>query len=258
MPMFEDKPKEFFSLFPTGGLSQWSEYWAVILAYVVGSIPAQEIYQRVFSAKSERAAVNGVYLSAILIVVISSIPLIIALGAATLHPELMEDDHGQNIIPSMVSLYSSVPIQILFYGALISAILSTSSGAMLAPATIIGENLIKPYYPAMSDKKLLLFTRLSVILVAAVSCYFAYSDANIVGLVVASISLLLVCVFAPFTFGLFWKRSSVFGAWCAIVFGSLTWFLCYIFETQIDPTIYGTPASCLAMIIGSLMKPDKG
>lgn len=77
------------------------------------------------------------------------------------------------------------------------------------------------------------------------------------GLVVASVSLLLVCVFAPFAFGLFWKKSSVFGAWSAIVVGGLTWFACWILETTLDATIYGTLASCLAMIIGSVARPDR-
>ncbi|MFY0651698.1 MAG: sodium:solute symporter family protein [Cyclobacteriaceae bacterium] len=255
IPLFDNKPDQFYSIFPNGGVAEWSEYLAILLAYVIGTIPAQEIYQRAFSAKSERAAINGVYLGALLLVIIPIVPLIIALGAAMLYPELM-GNNGQNIIPDMVSLHASMPVQVLFYGALISAILSTSSGAMLAPATIVGENLIRPYYPAMTDKKLLLYTRLSVILVAAVSCYFAYSDADIVGLVVASISLLLVCVFAPFTFGLFWKKSSIFGAWCAIIIGGLTWLVCFLMSTEIDPTLYGTPASCLAMVVGSLIKPD--
>jgi SSS family transporter len=255
-PLMENRPASFFSIFPEEGLDNWSEYIAMILAFSVGAIPVQEIYQRVFSARSERAAVNGLYLGGILLMIIPSIPLVIATAAAHLHPDLMGVDHGQNIIPFTVSTMASTPVQILFYGALISAILSTSSGAMLAPATVIGENLIKPYYPKMKDKTLLLWTRLSVILVAVISCYFAISDANIVGLVVASLSLILVCVFAPFTFGLFWKRASVFGAWSAIIVGGLTWFIGYILDTQIDPTIYGTPASCIAMIIGSLIRPD--
>lgn len=255
-PIFENKPDSFFSIFPKNNFEAWNEYIAIALAYFIGVLPAQEIYQRVFSAKSEKAAVNGVYLGAVLLTVITSIPLIIALGAETLHPELMEIDGGQNIIPLMVSLHSNIYVQVLFYGALISAILSTSSGAMLAPATIVGENLIRPYYKNLSDKGLLLFTRLSVVFVAGVSCYFAYSDADIVGLVVASLNLLLVCVFAPFTFGLFWKKASLFGAWASIIVGGLTWFIGFLFETAIDPTIYGTPASCLAMIIGSLWKPD--
>jgi len=168
----------------------------------------------------------------------------------------MSDDNGQAIVPSLVSMYSSTPVQVPFYGAMISAILSTSNGAMLAPATIIGENLIKPFIPKLSDQRLLLFTRLSVIVVAVLSCYYAFDDSDIVGLVAASISLILVCVFAPFTFGLLWKRASVFGAWVAIVAGGMTWITCYLLDTIVDPTLYGTPASCVGMIIRSLMKPD--
>jgi len=108
----------------------------------------------------------------------------------------------------------------------------------------------------LTDKKLLLYTRLSVILVAGISCYFAFSDIDIVQLVVASLALLLACVFAPFTFGLFWKKSSVFGAWSSIIAGGSVWFLCYLSETRIDATIYGTIASCIAMIIGSHWRPD--
>jgi Na+/proline symporter len=104
---------------------------------------------------------------------------------------------------------------------------------------------------------LLLYTRLSVILVAAVSCYFALGNIDIVGLVAASLSLILVCLFAPFTFGLFWNKASVVGAWAAVITGGLVWFSCYLYETRIDPTIYGFVLSCLAMVIGSLMYPGK-
>jgi SSS family solute:Na+ symporter len=256
-PLFEDKPKEFFRVLPEAGLENWSEYIALWLAFFIGATPVQEIYQRAFSAKSEKAAVNGVYLSALLLLIIPIIPLIIGMGAVHLHPELMNVDSGQGLIPTMVSTYSSIPIQILFYGALISAILSTSSGAMLAPATIIGENLLRPYLPNLTDKRLLLYTRISVVMVAAVSCIFAFKDSDIISLVVASLSLVLVCIFAPFTFGFFWKKASTTGAWLAIIIGGLTWFFCYIFETRIDPTIYGTPASCFAMIAGSLLFPDQ-
>ena len=255
-PLFADKPASFFSPFPPNGLTHWSEYIATMLAVTIGAIPAQEIYQRVFSAKSQKAAINGAYLAAGLLLVLSAVPMLIGLGAAQLYPGLMAADNGQSIIPAMVSQYANIPLQILFYGALISAILSTSSGAMLAPATIIGENLIKPHFKNFSDKKLLLWTRLSVIVVAAVSCYFAFSDLDIVQLVIASLALLLVCVFAPFTFGLFWKKSSVFGAWSAIVVGGTVWFLCYLWETELDATIYGTLASCAAMVLGSLLRPD--
>lgn len=254
--LFSDKPAYFFSPFPKDGLDNWSEYIATVLAMMVGAIPAQEVYQRAFSAKSKKAAVYGTYLAAILLLFFAAVPMLIALGAAQLYPDLMATDNGQAILPNTVSLYAGVPLQVLFYGALISAILSTSSGAMLAPATIIGENLIKPHLRHFTDKKLLLHTRLSVILVAAISGYFAFSDMDIVQLVVASLALLLACVFAPFTFGLFWNKASAFGAWSAMIMGGSVWLLCYLFETRIDATIFGWIASCLAMILGSLLRPD--
>ena len=257
VPIFENQPIEFFNIFPQGGLDAWSEYIALLLAFVAGAIPVQEIYQRVFSSKNEKTARNGLFLGAVLMIIIPSIPLIIGLGGVYLNPELLSNGNSQDIIPSLVKVMTSVPVQILFYGAMISAILSTSSGAMLAPATIIGENLIKPYTTNLSDKYLLLYTRLSVILVAAISCYFAFDDSDIVGLVAASLSLILVCLFAPFTFGLFWKKASIIGAWSAIIIGGLTWFFCYIYETRIDSTIYGFVISCLSMIIGSILHPDK-
>jgi len=255
--LFKNKPTSFFSILPKNGLSSWSEYIATILALFLGSIPGQEIYQRVFSAKSEKAAVNGLYLAALLIVIIPIIPALIALAATTAHPELMNAAKEQNIIASFVMNYTSIPIQILFYGALISAILSTSSGALLAPATIISENIIRSNRPSISDKRLLSLTRVCVLVIAAFSVYFAFRSANIVALLVASLNLILVCIFAPLTFGLFWKKSSKFGAWCAIIGGGLVWFTCTIIKTTIDPIIFGTPVSCLAMVLGSLGKPDR-
>lgn len=255
-PLFENKPESFFSIFPKSGWENWNEYLAVLAAFTIGAIPVQEIYQRVFSAKSTRAAVQGLFLAGILLLLVPAIPLVLALGSDYLYPYLMEDGQSQNLIPYMVNQISSLPVQILFYGALISAILSTSSGAMLAPATVIGENLIRPYFPGLTDARLLLWTRLSVILVAAISCYFAMSDTDIVSLVVASLSLVMVCLFIPLTFGLFWKKSSLFGAWAAIIGGGVSWFICYLLETPVDATLIGTTVSLIAMITGSLWKPD--
>ncbi|WP_411894913.1 sodium:solute symporter family protein [Winogradskyella sp. A2] len=255
--IFKNQPNEFYHLTPDGGLDEWSDYIALLLAFTAGAIPVQEIYQRVFSAKNERTARHGLFLGAFLMVLIPSIPLIIGLGGVQLYPELLENGNSQDIIPTLVKTMTTIPVQILFYGAMISAILSTSSGAMLAPATVIAENLIKPNVKTLSDKKLLRFTRLSVVLVAIVSCYFAFDNSDIVGLVEASLSLILVCLFAPFTFGLFWNKASVKGAWAAVIFGGLTWFCCYIFETRLDATIYGTVISCFCMVIVSLIYPDK-
>ncbi len=252
MPLMAEQSTDFFRFFPKGDFYQWTDYLALWIALGLGAIPAQEIYQRVFSAKSAKVGQQGVFLSAILLFSICTVPLIIGLAAAKLNPELMGSDHGQNLIPAMVSRHASLPIQMLFFGALISAILSTSSGAMLSPATIIGENILKPFIPGMTGKRLLLWTRLSVVLVAAISCYIAFNQADIHALVIDSVVLLMVCLLAPLTFGLYWKKASVGGAWVAIIVGAVTWYLAERFQTRIDPTVYGTCASFLGMVVGSV------
>ena len=110
--------------------------------------------------------------------------------------------------------------------------------------------------PNITDKRLLLFTRISVILIALISCVFAMSDTNIHGLVVSSAVLIMVCLLAPLTLGLYWKRSSVFGAWMAILAGFFIWLLSDTFDTRVHPTIYGTLASFTGMILGSVFRPD--
>ncbi len=248
-------PKDFYKMLPPPGWYEFTDYLAMWMAFGLGAIPAQEIYQRAFSAKTAASGRRGVLISSVLLFFVSLLPLIIALKGVDMNPSVLNDATGQGLIPSLVIQYTPEPVQILFFGALISAILSTSSGAMLSPATIIGENLIKPRFPSMSDGKLLIWTRISVIGVAVLSCLVAFNDSNIHRLVVASAVLLMVCLLSPLVFGLFWKRASTDGSWAAVVLGGLVWVLCDRFQTRIDPTIWGTLASMTGMMTGSLIGP---
>jgi SSS family transporter len=250
-------PEGFFNLLPEPGFHHWMDYLTLWLVFGIGAIPSQEIYQRLLSARSETASARGTFLSAGMLFGIGAIPLVIALCINQVYPELMLENDGQNMIPAMVSRYTGLPLQIMFFGALISAILSTSSGAMLAPATVIGENLIKPHFKDITDGQLLFFTRLCVVFVAIVSAMMAFFNTSIHGLVVDSVMLYLVCLIVPFALGLHWKRASVKGAWAAVLAGGAVWLLCKSLETRIEPWMFGLAASLAAMIVGSLLTPDE-
>jgi len=255
-PVLAATPDGFFDLLPEPGFYNWVDYIGMWLVFGVGAIPAQEIYQRVLSARSAQAGANGAFLSAGMLFTIGAIPLVIALSINHVYPELALANDGQNMIPAMVSQYTSLPIQIMFFGALISAILSTSSGAMLAPATVIGENLIKPYAKGITDKQLLYFTRLCVVFVAVISATMAFLNTSIHGLVVDSVTLYLVCLLVPFTCGLYWKKASIKGAWTAIIAGGAVWLICASIGTRIEPWMFGLLANLAGMVIGSFLMPD--
>jgi len=246
----------FWQIRPETGWANWMNHLSLWMVFGVGSVPVQEVYQRVLAARDERAAAAGAHIGALLLLVIGALPMVTALVIVALHPELLSGGDGQRLIPEMVRRYMGTPAQVLFFGALISAILSTSSGAMLAPATVIGENLIKPHFPRLSDAQLLRVTRLGVVAVAIVAVIMAWMNESIHGLVVDSATLTLVCVVSPFVLGTFWSGASRRGAWVSILVGLIVWLVCRAVQTTIEPWLIGMLAGWLGMVVGSFAWPD--
>jgi Na+/proline symporter len=45
-----------FQFFPTGGVKKWTFFLAAAITMMLGSIPQQDVFQRVMSANSARTA----------------------------------------------------------------------------------------------------------------------------------------------------------------------------------------------------------
>jgi SSS family solute:Na+ symporter len=250
-------PDDFFRFLPHPGWNHWIEYLAAWMTIGLGSIPQQDIFQRVMSARNANIAVRASIIGGVMYFTIGFMPLIIGLCGRILYPEMLQGD-PQMILPKMVLAHGSLALQILFFGALLSAILSTTSGAMLAPATVIGENLIKPFLKKPTDKLLLQIMRSAVVFVAICSAAMANWNANIYELVGDSSALSLVSLFVPLTAGLFWKRASSVGAIASILAGMVVWiFYEYIQPSELPSLIPGLIASILAMLIGSWFWKDQ-
>ncbi|EQA35789.1 transporter, SSS family [Leptospira inadai serovar Lyme str. 10] len=212
----------FFNFFPPFELKAVLAYIAAWITIGLGSIPQQDIFQRVMSSKSEKVAVYSSYLGAVMYLTVAFLPLLAGYFARKVYPDIAFGD-SQMILPQVVLIHSSLLIQILFFGALLSAILSTASGAILAPATVLGENLIRPLLKDTAEARLLKVLRFSVLLVTAVSTVMALSQTNIYQLVADSSSISLVSLFVPLVSALFWKRSTATGAIFAMFWGTAAW-----------------------------------
>ncbi len=255
--VLDSTPEGFFNFLPEPSLHGLVHYFAAWITIGLGSIPQQDIFQRVMAARSAKTAVAASYLSGFMYLTIAFIPLFIGLCSRILYPEL-EEGSTQMAIPRMVLDHAPVFLQIMFFGALLSAILSTTSGAMLAPATVIGENLVKPFFKNLTDKQLLLTMRLSVVGVALASALMAAMRQNIYELVGESSALSLVSLFVPLAMGLYWKKASKTGALASILAGMAVWILCeWVIGTEIPSLIYGGLASLGGMLLGSWLWPDK-
>lgn len=254
-PILDSAPEGSFQFIPDAKVLDWTNYIGAWIILGLGSIPSQDIYQRVMSSKSEKVAVQSTYLAGTFYVTIGLLPLFIALGAKHLYPEIYLENK-QLLLPEMVLRHSGLHVQILFFGALISAIMSTTSSGLLAPSAIVSENLIRPYFGGkLKDKHFLWILRFNIVSIAIISTIMAQWKSNIYELVAGASILMLVSLFVPLVAGLYWKKASEMGALMSIVFGMIAYMGLSSIEIPIYPHLPALLVSAVMMVVGSVIFP---
>lgn len=253
--VIEAMPEENFRFLPHLDFKEVTSYIAAWCVLGLGSIPSQDVFQRAMSSGSARTAVWSSYIGAILYLTIAMLPLFISLCIKHLYPQELAGD-TQLALPNMVLRHTPLTIQILFFGSLLSAIMSTTSSAILAPAAIFSENLVKPLFGhKFSDKQFLVLTKGAVLLFSIIATVMACMRSNIYELVGESSVLSLVSLFVPMCLGIYWKKASAAGALLSMVLGLITWIIFEVFKTDWPGLVPATIVSAIGMIIGSLIWP---
>jgi SSS family transporter len=224
-----------------------------------GSIPQQDVFQRVTSARSERIAVAGSVLGGGFYFLLAFIPIFLAYSASLIDPgmvaALIDKDH-QQILPRLIIDHTPLPAQILFFGALLSAVMSTASATLLAPSVTFTENVLKKLLRRELDDREFLRTMRIVVAAFAVgvTAFALNSDSTIYEMVVGAYKVTLVAAFVPLAAGLYWRRATAQGALLAIVGGLITWTALEIAAPDglVPPQLAGLLVSIAGMLLGSL------
>jgi SSS family solute:Na+ symporter len=143
----------------------------------------------------------------------------------------------------------------MFFGALLSAILSTASGALLAPTSLFTENVLRPFAPKLTDKQFLLSLRIVLVIFTACALLFALnSKSTMYEMVQNAYNVTLAGAFVPLIAGAYWKRASTQGALLSAIGGVGTWLTMQSFvpDTLVPANLIGLFASALLMLVGSL------
>jgi SSS family transporter len=252
-----------FQLFPSGGTAEWLAFIAGFLTIALGSIPQQDVFQRVTSAKDEDTAVRGTLIGSGVYFVFAFVPMFIAIAALMVEPKLAElfkaDDarEVQRILPDLILNRTPLWAQVLFFGALLSAILSTASGALLAPTSLFTENVIRPFMPGVSDKRFLLMLRVVLVAFTAAALTFALNSKSTMYEMIQNAYKVTLCgAFVPLVAGLYWKRANSLGAALSVFLGLGVWLFAEwssTKETVMPAQISGLIASAAGMLIGGYL-----
>ena len=246
--------------FPTElKLNAWVPFIGGFLTMMLGSIPQQDVFQRMTSAKDENTAVRGSVLGGSIYFLFAFVPMFLAYAATMIDParfgDIIQND-SQLVLPTLILNYTPVFAQVIFFGALLSAIMSCSSATLLAPSVAFSENIIKEIFPDLTDKRFLLVMRVVIVVFACVVLMFALStDSSIFEMVESAYKVTLVAAFIPLACGLYWKRATTQGALFAIMGGLSTWIVCEsLLQSEVWPAqLLGLIASALGMLVGSLI-----
>jgi SSS family solute:Na+ symporter len=249
--------QEYWRFLPEAKFTDMAFFLAAAVTMMLGSIPQQDVFQRVMSAKDADTARKGAVIGGVSYILFAFVPMFIVTAAVVVMGQqaldLAKDDY-QRLLPTFVLTQMPLVMQILFFGALLSAIKSTSSATLLAPSTSFVENILKNLRPGMNDRQQLRAMRWSIVVFAGLVLAYAISMKGkpIYELVSGAYQVTLVGAFVPLVFGLYWKRATTQGAIFSLAAGVSVW---VVFLPQVSTwgeIFPGQLAGLLAALVGML------
>lgn len=270
--------KELFTILPEPTFKAWTFFVASAITMMIGSIPQQDVFQRVMSAKDAPTARNGAVIGGLCYLVFAFVPMFIVVSSLIIMPETAEallKEDKQKVLPTLILNHMPFFAQVLFFGALVSAIKSTSSATLLAPSTSFVENILRHLWPSLDDKHLLRAMRISIFVFACTVLTYSIlvHGLPIYQMVSSAYQVTLVGAFVPLAFGLYWRRATTQGALASIFLGISTWLIFKFvllveveevggqlaaeserkFEEFFPGQLAGLLASMIGMVAGSLL-----
>ena len=251
--------------FPSGNWVEWLAFIAAWMTMMLGSIPQQDVFQRITSAKSARIAIAASVLGGTLYFCFTFVPMFIAYSATLINPAqfngLIETD-SQLVLPTLVMQHTPVFAQAIFFGAVLAAIMACSSATLLAPSVSFSENILRNIFPDVNDRELLRMMRITMVCFACLVLAFALtSESSIFKMVENAYKITLAGAFVPLFFGAYWQRATTQGALAANIGGVSSWLLVETLigeASLVPPQLIGLGVSLFAMIAGSLLPQRVG
>lgn len=236
-------PEAYFS-FSGIGLSKVFHYF---LLFGLGMVVAQDIWQRVFTAKTIKIARTGTVFAGVYSLLYGLAVSLIGMSAFVVLPNLQST---QNAFASMA--LETLPPGVLGFvlAGVISALMSTASGTLLASSTLITNDIIKSFFcKNINERQFLILSRLVTSIIGIATIVFALWIQDVLVALDVAYAILSGAVFVPIILGFFWKRATAKAAFYSIIASTITILMGLAIEgiTSTNPILYGIATSFAIM-----------
>ncbi len=239
----------------------WLGAWATGL---FGNIPGQDLQQRVFAAKGPNTAMQACVLAGVLYLAFGMLPVTLGLASLITHPNGSVDPVG-----FLAGEYLSTGMLVVFVVAVVSMVVSTATSAVLAPATILGHNLLSRL-PGLAGNGLLR-DRLCVVLVSLGGIVLAMWGASLMELLDVALSIQLVALFVPVVMGIYGRPRGVLPGVLSMLAGFTAWLVTFTIEhldgrlpeavmaavTTVPSDFWGLGFAIAGYFLGQILSPPR-
>lgn len=213
---FESVPAEDLVLMPTETATALVGWLAVLAIGALGNIPGQDLAQRIFAAKSARIASLACLLAGGLYLVFGMVPVMTGLAANV----LVESGSQSGTLAMLASTLMTPAMSLVFVLAIVAAVMSTIDSAILAPSSVLSNNLLAKRWPQVSGIGL---AKSAILLISSCSLLFAYLGQSAYELLETAYAIGMVGLFVPLALGLHSRRGDERAALAAMVAGTGLW-----------------------------------
>ncbi|MEV7432907.1 sodium:solute symporter [Streptomyces griseoviridis] len=247
-------PTEYFDPLGIGG----ETIFTYVLIYTFGMLIGQDIWQRVFTARSDRTARLGGTVAGTYCLVYAVAGAVIGTAAKVLYPNLASADDA---FATIVKDELPVGVRGLVLAAALAAVMSTSSGALIACATVANNDIWSRLRGAVrrseGEHDEVKGNRVFILIMGVAVICTAIALNNVVEALTVAYNLLVGGLLVPILGGLLWKRGTAQGALAAVAVGGLTvvGLMAGYGILANEPVYLGLTASLVAYVAVSLATP---
>ena len=244
------------------GVIRGMEFLVPVLLLMLGN---QVMYQKFFSAKSEKDARISVVGWILGTVLLETLIVAIAVFGRVLYPTGEVALHPREIIPYTARHGLPALMGALLLGAVFAKVISTASNYLFSPATNLIEDVYVRYIaPGASNKRVLIVSRLAVVLLGCWALYQAVYAESILQKMLYAYTVYSAALTPVVLAAFYSKRVTAWGAVAAIASGTavtLAWdvpavkaFFPPILAAR-DAIFPALVAAVVAMVVVSLFTP---
>ncbi|MBJ2347869.1 MULTISPECIES: sodium:solute symporter [Pseudomonas] len=244
-------PARYFDFTAIG----WDTIVTYFLIYFFGIFIGQDIWQRVFTARSEGVAKVAGTAAGLYCVLYGLAGALIGMAAKVLLPDL---ENVNNAFASVVQHSLPNGIRGLVIAAALAALMSTAAAGLLAASTTVVQDLLPRLRQGReSGNGDVHENRIATLLLGGVVLVIALVVSDVISALTLAYNLLVGGMLIPLIGAIYWKRATTAGAISSMSLGFVT-ALFFMFKDGLDantPIYYSLSVALVSFVVVSLLSP---